>query len=188
MAHSDATGSRSGPGTLLLLARPGDGVAETVCADHLAPDEGREVATLHVRTDRPDAALPAAPVVVVGDGTRSAAAAPATVPDGGEDEPTVVVAGDLGDAGVSVDGYLERWSAGGRCPAVCIDSVTDLIEAASVPATYRFLHVLLYRLDAVGGLAHAHADPRGHEEEIVRTFFPLFDRVVSVRRDGASPA
>jgi hypothetical protein len=88
--------------------------------------------------------------------------------------------------GATVDDYLASWTAAGHRPAVCVDSVSGLLEEASIPATYRFLYVLLRRVDALGASVHAHADPREHEEEILRTFFSLFDRIVSFRDGGAS--
>lgn len=178
---------------LLLLARPGDQGAAAYCGDHMAVGQDPDAVPLIVLTDGPAAGAAssagAGVVVVVGDSTRSAAGgdgAPAPGAQPNSPPETVLATGDLGSVGGTVDDYLATWSAAGHRPVVCVDSISGLLDGASIPATYRFLYVLLRRVDALGAAAHAHADPRDHEEEILRTFFSLFDRIVSFRDGGAS--
>ena len=125
-------------------------------------------------------------VVAIGEGTRSSADEPPE-PAGPASSPELALAtGDLGNVGRTVDDYLMAWTAAGHRPVVCVDSLTGLVEHASVAASYRFLYVLLRRVERAGGAVHTHADSRDHEEEILRTFHGLFDRVISFQ-DGGSP-
>jgi len=178
---------------LLLLGRPADEGAAAYCRDHLASRYAPDSAPVVVLTDRPlsdrsqDWNYGGNPgvVIAVGESTRSGAGAvevpvsPASPPD------TVVAAGDLGTIGGTVDEVLTTWVSAGHRPVVCVDSIDGLLEQASIGAVYRMLYVLLHRLEETEGSVHAHADPRQHEEEILRTFFSLFDRVISFQDGGA---
>jgi len=179
---------------LLLVARPSDAGAVAYCREHLATGPPGASAPLVVLThdpvreerrrwyadDRPGV------VVSVGDSTRSAAGTVQTPVEPCSPPETVVATGDLGNVGRTVDDHLTAWVDAGHRPTVCVDSLAGLVEYASVEASYRFLYVLLRRVQRAGGAAHAHADPRDHEEEILRTFHGLFDRVISFS-DGSSP-
>lgn len=175
--------------SLLVLARPSDEGAAAYYRDQVAPIEEPDAAWIAVLSDpvrvrRPDvfAGGPGA-VVSVGDSTRSAAES--VGPDAAGTTEVDVAAGDLVTAGRTVDDYLEAWAAEGRRPVVCVDSLVGVLTRGSIKGAYRFLFVLHRRVEACGGTLHVHADPGAHEEEILRTFFSLFDRVVSFQDGGA---
>lgn len=179
--------------SLLLLARRSDDGAAAYCRDHADPTPDADSAWLAVRTDRatvgqrPTAGGPGRPgkLVVVGEESRSGARRPAADMSPTEVE---VVTGDLGAVGRTVDQYLRSWSSAGHRPVVCVDSLSGLLDFSSIRGTYRFLFVLLRRTATSGGAVHVHADPGVHEEEILRTFFAMFDRVISFQDGGAGRA
>ena len=175
--------------SMLLLSRPGDAGATAYCRDHLGgtADPGRP---LVIRTGRSTGAQAprteerAAVVVAVG-GSPGPAAERAESGSGGGPE-TVAADGDLATVGATVDRYLTTWAAAGHRPTVCVDAVGGLFDRSSVRGSYRFLYVLRRQVERSGGALHAHASVSVHEEEIVRTFYPLFDRVVSFT-EGSVP-
>jgi len=178
----------------LVLARPSVDGADAYCRDQLAPAGHPESAPIVVLTegDPGDPLLGSdvrgrrGVVVAVGDELRSGAVG-AEDSGGTEAWPaTVFVSDDLGEVGRTVDGYLTAWASSGYRPTVCVDSLSGLVGRSSIHGAYRFLYVLRRRIDDVGGDLHVHGDPSDHEEEILRTFFSVFDRVVSFD-DGGSP-
>lgn len=178
----------------LVISRPSDGGADAYCRDHLSAEGQAEPAPIIVLSegdvgDRLSGSGPRRKrgvVVAVDDELRGGASAGVAVGDDEGWPATVFTSGDLGEVGGAVDGYLTAWSDSGYRPTVCVDSLTGLVERASIHGAYRFLYVLRYRIDEVGGDLHVHVDPSEHEEEILRTFFSVFDRVVAFD-DGGSP-
>ena len=67
---------------------------------------------------------------------------------------------------------------------VCVDSVSDLLEAESAEVVFRLLHAMTMRSKRSRSMGHYHYyGDRDHED--VRLIEPLFDAVVSVRdEDG----
>ena len=178
----------------LVLARPSVDGADAYCRDHLAASDHPGSAPIVVLTEGDpgdplfgsDVRSRRGVVVAMGDELRNGLAG-ADDSGGSEAWPaTVFVSDDLGEVGRTVDGYLTAWSSSGYRPTVCVDSLSGLVERSSISAAYRFLYVLRRRIDDVGGDLHVHGDPSDHEEEILRTFFAVFDRVVSFD-DGGSP-
>jgi hypothetical protein len=69
---------------------------------------------------------------------------------------------------------------------VCFHSLSNLVDAVDDDErVFRFLHILLERIRAAGGHAHFHFDPASHDEQIVRTFFSLFDSILEFDADGS---
>lgn len=196
MADSERrTGLRAHPHgheSLLLLARPSDEGAAAYCWDHVGPADDPESAWLAVLTEHATVGRPGdfaregrpGAIVVLGDSLRGPSDASPSV--GIESAELELATGDLGSVGRTVDDYVTSWSAADRRPVVCVDSLSGLLEHASIRAAYRFLFVLLCRIERTDGAVHVHADPGAHEEEILRTFFSLFDRVISFQDGGAS--
>jgi len=185
-----ATGSEAH----LVLARQSVDGAHAYCRDHLASSDHPESAPIVVLTDGDpgestlgsDVRGRRGVVVAMGDDLRGGAAG-ADGPSSDDAWPaTIFVSDDLGEVGRTVDGYLTAWASSGYRPTVCVDSLTGLVRRSSIHGAYRFLYVLRRRIDDVGGDLHVHGDPSDQEEEILRTFFSVFDRVVSFD-DGGSP-
>lgn len=183
---------RGGSDAHLVLARPSDPGADAYCRNRLAADAHPGSVPITVLTDpesrgpSPGSGADDAPevVVVVGDGVRGSATVSPEATDAGSSSTTVSAPGDLGAVGRTVDDFLITWYERGRRPVVCVDSLNGLLEHASIHGTYRFLYVLRRRIDDVDGEIHVHVDPSAHEEEILRTFFAVFDRVVAFEDDG----
>lgn len=177
--------------SMLLVSRPGDAGATAYCRDHLAgtAEPGRP---LLVRTGRTGTAAQSDPgeraaVVVAVDGPRRSSAEPTDPPAASDGPPETVPAGpDLAAVGSAVDRYLRTWRAAGERPTVCVDALSGLLDRSSVRGSYRFLYVLRRQVGRSGGAFHAHAGAHVHEEEILRTFYPLFDRVVAFT-EGSAP-
>lgn len=195
MSDSDRPPEIASPATggdaHLVLARSADAGADAYCRNRLEAGGEPEVAPLTVLTDSEvggsgcvaSGCRPMGVVVALdGDGTGR------RCPDEeGEDpvSPVVAAPDDLGSLGRTVDGYLTTWADSGYRPVVCVDSLTGLLWEATIVEAYRFLYVLRRRIEAVDGEIHVHVNPAVHEEEIVRTFFAVFDRVVAFD-DGGS--
>jgi hypothetical protein len=91
--------------------------------------------------------------------------------------------GSLSALGVAVSDRQERLAHRYDRVAVGLDSVTDLVEASSVPATFRFLHVLRGRIRVGDAVLLATVDGGAHEDESVRTLAELFDERIEVVED-----
>ena len=195
MADTDRSGARVQEGVgvehVLVLAGSDDPGAAAYCRERTAVESDREPARLRVLAGRAAAALGQDPVqreepgvvVAVGGRTRSRAGLASGVAAEWTPATTIPARGNLREVGTTVDGYLVGWAESGYLPMACIDSLTGLLEHTSVRGVYRFLYVLLHRAESVDADVHVHADPDAYDEEILRTFYPLFDRIVE--RDGS---
>lgn len=119
-------------------------------------------------------------------------------------DPEATMAVVVGDVGGGVDGFdaVETLSAPsdltglgiavtealadveGRT-AVCLDSVTALLQYVDFETAFEFLHVFVgrcYRQEAVG---HLHVDPGAHDEQTVAKLASLVDGRVVVAEDGS---
>lgn len=95
---------------------------------------------------------------------------------------------DLTGLGILFDEYLQSWTArnedGDTELHVCFDSVTALLQYASLETTFRFLRVLISHLHAVEASAHFHLDPGAHTDQAVATLSQIFDGVVEATYTG----
>lgn len=95
---------------------------------------------------------------------------------------TVAEPADLTGLGIAVGKVLDRWDDGRR-PAVCLHSLTPLLQHADHERAFRFLHTLTGRLRRAGAAAHYHLDPGAHDRQTLHTLHPLFDAVVEAGED-----
>lgn len=95
---------------------------------------------------------------------------------------TVTSVGNLTDLGVTLVEKLDTHRAYDSPTALCLQSLTVLLQWAKEDAVYRFLHTLLGHLDDADGsaTAHFHLHEHAHDDDTVDQLRPLFDRV---RRD-----
>lgn len=122
-------------------------------------------------------------VVAVGDGVRSAAegsTGAAAAPDADGPVATVEHPADFTELGIRVRRAMEAWDGEGPL-LVSVDSLTALLEHASVERTFRFLHVLTGQLSGTADTAQFYLDPAVDDRSLA-TLRPLFDAVL--RRDG----
>jgi hypothetical protein len=89
---------------------------------------------------------------------------------------TVQSAGDLSEIGVKIDRCLSSWSDGPRVE-ICFDSISALLAEADLPSVFRFLHILMRRIEAADAVAHYHVDPTRHGRHVISTVEVLFDHV-----------
>lgn len=91
--------------------------------------------------------------------------------------------GSLSALGIAVSDRLERLAHRHDRVVVGLDSITDLVEASSVPATFRFLHILKGRIRVGEAVLLATVDGGAHDEETLRTLAELFDETVENREN-----
>lgn len=144
--------------------------------------EGPETGVLLVATSEPDD-------LVVGLRRRGVAPDAIGIVDAtpGESHPSGVAEADSVDGpgslsalGIATSDLLERLSHRFDRVVVAVDSTTPLFAATSLPATFRFLHVLGGRVGASDGAMLATLDRGVHDEDTRRTIAQLFDETVVV--------
>lgn len=189
---SHATGSADGTGwpTNVLLRSPPTAPEPAPCPS-CAGRPGRRLLLVSLGGD-PESRIGArerrqglpGEVAVLTDGeTRSAAAATAdpgpTTAHGGTELSWASVsdAGALSELGVKIDRCLSSWGDGEAPVEVCFDSVSALLSAADLATVFRFLHVLLRRVDTANAVAHYHISPSRHGRREVGTVETLFEHV-----------
>lgn len=101
-------------------------------------------------------------------------------PSGVAEADAVPGPGSLSALGVATSDLVERLSHRFDRVVVGVDSTTPLLAATTLPATFRFLHVLGGRVRASEGALLATFDRSAHDEETRRTISQLFDETVTV--------
>lgn len=92
--------------------------------------------------------------------------------------------GNLTGIGIEVVDFLEEWADADEPIAVCVHSLTPLLQYVDLKQAYKFLHVFTGRITAADAVAHYHMDPTAHDDQTVNTIKSLFDAVVEVGDDG----
>lgn len=96
---------------------------------------------------------------------------------------TVSTPGDLTGIGMKLSACLSEWEGTDEGVVVVVESLTHLLQYAQLETLYRFLHVLVGRIDAVGARGIFFFDPTTGDEMTVNTLKTLFDAVVEHRGD-----
>lgn len=91
---------------------------------------------------------------------------------------------DLVHLGINVSRIVESWDDSVGSIAVCVHSLSPLIQQGSPRRAFRFLHVLLGRLGEADARVHVHLDAEAHDPEEIALFRQLFDVTVEVTEDG----
>jgi len=168
MSDASLTDRRDAPVALVLAPGVSERRADA-CARRVADADAAVVVSLRQPPDdwraARDAALPP---------TRFVTADPH-----GDDANTVADPGDLTGLGIAVSERLDSLPAD-AAPAVCVDSLTTLLQYADTERAYRFLQVLCGRVRAADGTVHVHADPDAHAAADLDRLAGLFDGVRSV--------
>jgi hypothetical protein len=84
------------------------------------------------------------------------------------------------DLGVALARYLGRWESTAESTALCLHSVTALVEAFERESVISLVDSLNHLCEAVDAVAHHHMDPTAHDDETLAMFRPLYDAVVEV--------
>ncbi|UHQ98135.1 hypothetical protein HYG81_21390 (plasmid) [Natrinema zhouii] len=116
-------------------------------------------------------------IVTAGELTRSASLQFSTVDVKGEGI-TTVESEDLTGLGTAVSGYLSHWD--NETVKVCFHSLTPLVQSVGFKLAFRFLHVLVGRVQNTKAIAYYHLDPTAHNAETVTSLQYLFDRSIGL--------
>ncbi|WP_456071271.1 DUF7504 family protein [Halosimplex aquaticum] len=185
------------PSNVLVLAPSVGGQESEVCSELLHGTAGRDHGLLVTCMETPAERLAAwtghehaepneATVVDVETAARSTAAASGeTLTPTNAVVEVVPAEADLVDLGETIDRHLARLSADGET-AVCVHSVSDLLQRADERSVFKFLEVLTSSVDRADAVAHYHMNPDVHDAETIRTFEVLFDSVVDLRTASVS--
>ena len=90
---------------------------------------------------------------------------------------TVSNPGDLTGIGIAIAEFLDALPEDAT-PAVCLDSLTTLLQYTGRTRVNRFLQVCTGRVRAADGTLHCHVDPDAHGDDTMATIEGLFDVVV----------
>lgn len=93
---------------------------------------------------------------------------------------------DLTGLGIVLSQQFEEWSQSDQKIVLCFDSITVMLQYVDIQTVFRFLHVAINRLRAVGGIGHFHMDPGAHDEQTISRLAQLFDAIVEVDGDGVT--
>ena len=157
-----------------------DGLDETnvlVLTYVLGADD--HLAHLHALDDSPGAV---AIVEATGDATTS------PDPDHDPDYPTAIreeAPSDLTGLGIQCSEFLTRWHETDDV-AVCVESITAMLQYTPTKTAYRFLHVLTHRVTHADATAHYHLSPDAHTRQEIGTLKQLFDAVATFDPDAAT--
>lgn len=90
--------------------------------------------------------------------------------------------GDLRRLGIMVTRTIEGWKSDETDIRVCIDSLNVILRYADAERVFRFLHLLLGKLESVDGITHGHIDPSSEAPRDINMLETLFDTVVTADR------
>lgn len=93
---------------------------------------------------------------------------------------TVSADDDLVDLGEAIDRQLTRLTANGET-AVCLHSVSDLLQHGDERGVFKFLAVLTNSVARADAVAHYHMNPDVHDPATIETLEVLFDSIVDLR-------
>ncbi len=109
------------------------------------------------------------------------------IPSGYEDDVHVLSINnpnDLTRLGIVITGILDGWADASGERTFCFDSLDVPLQYQSVKSLFRFLHILLGKLQEADTVAHFHVDPTADGHQEINVLKPLFDDVVSIDAGG----
>ena len=92
---------------------------------------------------------------------------------------------DVASLAETISGQLAEWESSDARTVVCFQSLAPLLERNDLRGAFRFLHLLLRRLESANAVAHFHLDPDTVDDRTLYTLFPLFDTVVEHDESGS---
>jgi hypothetical protein len=171
---------------VLVLASSMDTAADETCrsltgeADALVLISLSEPPDRRLRAITADGRRPAQVGAISCDTTRGAAAAAGGSRSAGDSAiVTVPSPADLTGIGMHAERLLTRFEGAGRV-ALCVHSLTTLLQYADTRAVFRFGHALTRKVRETGATAYFHLDPATVDDRTLRTMRSLFDRTVEV--------
>lgn len=91
---------------------------------------------------------------------------------------------DLTQLGISISMIVSDWMETSDQITICLHSLTALLQYVSDQRVFRFLHLLLGRLEDAGATVHVHADAETHAPQVIGLYRELFDVMVEVTDEG----
>ncbi|MFB6152335.1 MAG: hypothetical protein ABEJ40_11075 [Haloarculaceae archaeon] len=82
---------------------------------------------------------------------------------------------DVTGVGMAVTAWLDA-HADDSCSAVCLGSLSTLLQYAETERVFRYLHAVIGKCRGSGVHVHAHLDPAAHDERTVAPLAQLFER------------
>jgi len=92
--------------------------------------------------------------------------------------------GELTRLGIVMTRAIGSWDGDDRDTVVCLDSLDVLMGYTDDRNVFRFLHVLLSKLQSSDAIAHFHIEPSTADDQGANTLKPLFDAIVTIDDDG----
>jgi hypothetical protein len=131
---------------------------------------------------------PASMVVVsLGEETGGAPASTTISTQSGPEQITIETVSDPSDLtrlGITLSRLISDISTEEERTAVCVHSLTALLQYVEPRRLFRFLHIFRGKLSSVDAMAHYHMDPDAHDKQTVGVFRSLFDTVVRITDEG----
>lgn len=87
---------------------------------------------------------------------------------------------DLAQVGICASEYLESWDGDGRETVVFVDSLTHLLDHATLSRAFKFLQVLTARVESVDGRGYYLVDPSAHGTTSLAALRELMDATMSL--------
>lgn len=87
---------------------------------------------------------------------------------------------DLTRLGIVTTGVVQNQHPQSSETALCFDSVSALLRYKSVKEVFKFLHVLLAKLQSAQVTSHFHIDHSTEDQQDVNSLKPIFDNVITV--------
>lgn len=84
------------------------------------------------------------------------------------------------DLGMALARWLGSWESTSESTALCLHSVTALVEAFDRESIISLVDGLNRLCETVEAVGHHHMDPAAHEDETLAMFRPLYDAVIDV--------
>jgi hypothetical protein len=165
---------------VLFLAPQLEASTDSHCRTHLAEATGGPVLQVSFRAEPGGLVadwrehvgeLPAEFAVVVVGSPGEELASPESV-----EIRTVSGAGDLTELGIAITRSLDGFE--GSRPAVCLDSLTLLLQYVETEVAFRFIHTMGRYFAAADATVHAHLDPGAVDDRAVNSLVSLFDGVL----------
>jgi hypothetical protein len=87
---------------------------------------------------------------------------------------------DLTGLGVSIMDHFSDWQDDDATIAVCLDSITPLLQYNGLDEVFHFLRIVTDEVESADAVAHYHFDPTAHDDQTEQRLCTLFDRIVHV--------
>lgn len=179
------------PGEAALVCAPThDDTRERVCDARLAADrlEGKRILLVQYRRIDPGRleriALTADELTLVSVGHDQG------VPERVAEHVNLITLdkpGDFRRLGIVITRVIEEWAGDPGDIFVCFDSLNVLMRYGEIQTIFRFLHLLLGKLEQAHAISHFHLDPTSEEERDVSVLGTLFDEVVDCTAVATEP-